>query len=204
MEAAIRKVGWTLMTVLAVGIAAYAAVVLLVPGFGAPFVAERRAVMPWALSAHLSGGLLALAFGPWQLSRGLRQRHLGLHRWMGRGYVAAVLVGGLGALALSRVSMEGFVTHVGFGLLGALWLTATVQAYLRIRARDQAGHRRWMFRSYALTLAAVTLRIYLPLGELAGVPFADAYRAVAWLCWVPNLVVVEWLILRARTGPDVR
>ena len=53
-----------------------------------------------------------------------------------------------------------------------------------------------MIRSCSLTLAAVTLRIYLPLSQLAGIPFAEAYQAVAWACWVPNLVVAEWRVLR--------
>jgi hypothetical protein len=61
-------------------------------------------------------------------------------------------------------------------------------------------HRAWMLRSYALTFAAVTLRIWLPLSQIAGIPFQEAYAAIAWLCWVPNLVVVEWFILRRRTG----
>ncbi len=56
--------------------------------------------------------------------------------------------------------------------------------------------RVWMIRSYALTFAAVTLRIWLPLSQVAGLPFAQAYPAIAWFCWVPNLIVVEWLILR--------
>jgi hypothetical protein len=55
-------------------------------------------------------------------------------------------------------------------------------------------HRRWMIRSYALTLAAVTLRIYLPASMLLGIPFPVAYPAIAWLCWVPNLLVAQWMI----------
>jgi len=88
-------------------------------------------------------------------------------------------------------------------MLAALWIGATLLAWRSIRARDQAAHRRWMTRSYALTLAAVTLRVYLPLSQLAGMPFADAYQIVAWTCWVPNLVVVEWLILGRRAAPAV-
>lgn len=194
----VRRAGWIFMTVLAVAIAGYALLVLLLPGFGAPFVAERRAAMPIALASHLAGGLIALALGPWQLNGRLRQRTLGLHRWMGRGYVLAVLVGGLGGLALARVSMEGFVTHAGFGLLAVLWLLATLLGYLRIRAGDETTHRQWMIRSYALTLAAVTLRVYLPVSLLMGISFAEVYQAVSWLCWVPNLIFVEWVILRRR------
>jgi hypothetical protein len=195
-----RKAGWVMMTVLAVIIAVYALLVLLLPGFGPPFIAERRALVPIALVAHLVGGLTALVLGPWQLNSRLRARAIGRHRWMGRGYVLAVLIGGLGALGLAPHSMGGLVTHVGFGLLAVLWLTATFMAYVRIRAGDRARHRVWMIRSYALTLAAVMLRIYLPLSQVAGIPFADAYQVVAWLCWVPNLVVAEWLVLRSQPG----
>lgn len=196
----IKRIGWVVMTVLALAVAVYAILVLVMPGFGPAFVVERRALVPVAVAAHLAGGLAALALGPWQLNARLRQRAISVHRWMGRGYVIAVLVGGLGAAALAPLSQEGLVTHVGFGLLAALWLTATLQAYRRIRAGDQVTHRQWMIRSYALTLAAVTLRVYLPLAQVFDIPFADAYQVVAWLCWVPNLVVAEWLILRRRAG----
>jgi uncharacterized membrane protein len=198
MHTGFRTFGWTAMVLSALLISAYTAMVLLVPGFGAPFVAERRTLMPWGVVAHLAGGLLALALGPWQLNGRLRRRALNLHRWMGRGYVLAVLVGGVGALALAPHSLEGLVTHIGFGTLGVLWLFATLQAYRRIRAGDQLSHRRWMIRSYALTLAAVSLRIYLPLSHALGIPFADAYQAIAWLAWVPNLLIAEWFILERR------
>jgi hypothetical protein len=56
-----------------------------------------------------------------------------------------------------------------------------------------------LYRSYALTLAAVTLRIYLPLSHALEIGFEDAYRLVSWLCWVPNLVIVEvWLLAGTR------
>ena len=94
------------------------------------------------------------------------------------------------------MAQGGLPAHVGFGLLAVLWLLATGQAYRSIRAGDQGAHRRWMTRSYALTFAAVTLRIYLPVSLAVGVPFEPAYQTIVWLCWVPNLVIAEWLILR--------
>jgi hypothetical protein len=58
-------------------------------------------------------------------------------------------------------------------------------------------HRSWMIRNFSLTFAAVTLRIILPV-EIAvlGINFPDAYRIVAWACWVPNLLVAELLVYR--------
>ena len=193
-----RRLGWGLMTALALIIAAYAIALLFVPVMRAPFLRERFAIIPLAAYLHLAGSGIALAIGPFQLNARLRNRFLPVHRWMGRTYVICVLLGGVGALALATMSQAGLATHVGFGLLAVLWLFATGTAYRRIRAGDQVSHRRWMIRSYALTFAAVTLRIYLPLSQVAGIPFDAAYQTIAWLCWVPNLVVAEWLILRVR------
>ena len=57
-----------------------------------------------------------------------------------------------------------------------------------------------MLRNFALTTAAVTLRIYLPASMLAGIPFEVAYPAVAWLCWMPNLLVASFITTKRRQG----
>ena len=55
-----------------------------------------------------------------------------------------------------------------------------------------------MIRSFALTLAAVTLRTYLPISGLLHLDFMQAYVAISFLAWVPNLLIAEtWLALRA-------
>jgi len=195
-----RKIGWAVMTGLALIIAAYAMGVLFVPAMRPPFLRERFLIMPVAAHLHLAGSGIALAIGAFQLNARLRARFINVHRWMGRTYVTGVLLGGSGALALATISQAGLSTHVGFGLLAVLWVFATAMAYSYIRAGNQVYHRRWMIRSYALTFAAVTLRIYLPLSQVAGIPFDSAYQTISWLCWVPNLVVAAWIILRQRTA----
>ena len=202
----IRKIAWGVMTALALFIAVYAVALLFVPAMRAPFLRDRFIVLPVAAVLHLAGAAVALAVGPFQLNSRLRMRFLSVHRWMGRSYVVGVLLGGLGGLMLATIAQTGLPARVGFGLLAVLWLTATAMAYRHIRARNQPAHRRWMTRSYALTFAAVMLRIYLPLSQAYGIPFEPAYQTIAWLCWVPNLVVAEWLILRqpgvtAVSGP---
>jgi uncharacterized membrane protein len=182
-------------------IALYAALILLLPGFGPQFIVLRRSVLPVAVVSHLAGGGLALAIGAWQLNAHLRTRHIDVHRWMGRVYVIAVLVGGIGALRLAPHAQTGAIAAVGFGALAVTWLVTTIRGYLAIRGGNEAVHRRWMTRSYALTFAAVTLRIYLPASAILGVPFDVAYPAIAWLCWLPNLAVAEWRLGRGR-GPQ--
>jgi uncharacterized membrane protein len=193
-----KKALWVVMTALATLVAAYAAAVLLLPGFGPPLIIARRATMPLAVTAHLGGGLVALAVGAWQMNARLRSRFIEYHRWMGRTYVVAVLIGGLGALRMAPESQQGWVTHLGFGLLALLWLFSTARAYIAIRSHAEARHRDWMIRSYSLTLAAVTLRIYLPVSLALGVPLGNAYRVISWLCWVPNIILAEWLVRRTQ------
>lgn len=89
------------------------------------------------------------------------------------------------------------IAHVGFGLLACAWLFTTIRGFLRIRSGNDIDHRAWMIRSYSLTFAAVTLRIYIPLSLAVGIPFEVAYPAIAWLCCVPNIIIAERVFLRA-------
>jgi uncharacterized membrane protein YozB (DUF420 family) len=77
-----------------------------------------------------------------------------------------------------------------------LWVTFALLGLRAILRRDVVAHRRWMLRTFAMTYAAVTLRLWLfALIPLLG-DFRSAYLLVPFLCWVPNLVVVELLLRR--------
>lgn|SRR6266566_615849 len=93
----IGKLGWGVMTSLALIIAVYAIALLFVPAMRALFLQERFAAVPLAAYLHLAGSGIALAIGPFQLNPRLRNRFLQVHRWMGRTYVISVLLGGVAA-----------------------------------------------------------------------------------------------------------
>lgn len=190
-----RKVGWTVMLLAAVGVAGYAALNLGWPALRSPFVQNLFNTAPAAIAIHLGGGLVAMVLGAWQLNSRLRKQFLSAHRWLGRVYVFAVVIGGIAGLILALDSSGGLAAHFGFGLMAIFWLATTLNAYRHIRNGNVAEHRAWMLRSYALTLAGVTLRIYLGLGFALGVEFSAFYPAISWLCWVPNLLIVEWFVL---------
>lgn len=165
---------------------------------GAPGFHARFDQVPWMGGLHVLSGALVLLIGGFQFWRGLRLRRPRLHRHLGRVYLLCVLAGGVAGLLLAPQSDGGLVAHLGFGLLALLWLYSGWRAYQSIRVGNVAAHRAWMIRNYALTFGAVTLRLYLGLlVGLAGVPFDEAYSAVAWLSWVPNLVIVEWYLAAA-------
>lgn len=144
------------------------------------------------LWTHVLAAGLALGLMPFQFWKGLRNRRPDLHRWTGRAYLLAVALGGVSGLYMAFFAITGPVAGTGFFLLALAWLATTGVALARVRAGDIPGHRRWMIRSAALTFAAVTLRIYLPVSMIAGLPFDPAYTVIAWACWMPNLIVVEW------------
>jgi uncharacterized membrane protein len=152
---------------------------------------------PRALAVYLHIGLapIALALMPFQFSANLRQRRPALHRWLGRGYALAILISGVAGLLLALGTEAGPIAGWGFGILAVLWLGVTARAVFLARAGRIAQHRRWMIRSAALTFAAVTLRLYLPVLALI-FGFETGYPLVAWLCWVPNLMLVEWWLAR--------
>lgn len=181
---------WWLMTIMSGGTAIYAAHYFL--GRPTGHFGEHFPI----LLAHITGGSVALLLGPWQFSTKLRERALNLHRWLGRIYLAAVALGSLAGFTLAFFSEEGPPTHFGFGALAVLWFATGLIAYRRILRGNIESHRQWMVRNYALTLAAVTLRNELPLMLVARMQFSHAYVIVSWLCWVPNLLVAEWLLRR--------
>lgn len=189
-----------LLLVLCLAVSAYAVVAYSVLPVGAlvhPDMQAGFAAHALALRVHIFGAAVAMALGPWQFSSRLRARRPRLHRLMGRAYLGiGVLVGGAAGLYVAQFAFGGPVARLGFAMLAGSWLFTGWRAYAAIRAGDVASHRRWMLQNFALTLAAVTLRIYLPLSMLAGLPYEAAYRAIAWLCWVPNLLIAEWYLMR--------
>jgi uncharacterized membrane protein len=191
-----RKTGYGLMVFLSLAIAAYAVIAYgLLPlesiidsKVGSSFQAHKA-----ALYSHVFGAAVALGLGAFQFSTRLRTVRPQLHRWMGRFYLGiGVLVGGSAGLIMATHAYGGLPARLGFGVLAMVWLYTGARAYLAIRGRDIAAHRRWMVRNFSLTFAAVTLRLYVPMSAVAGVPFDVAYPIIAWVAWVPNLVVAEW------------
>ena len=191
----VRKISWLLMTLLAFGVAIYAFLSFFSPAFRSQFVQNIFEVSPNAISLHLLGGFIAMTLGAFQVNSRLRTRFIHTHRWFGRLYVLAVIVGGVSGFILALSSYGGLTSQYGFGLMALCWVGTTLVAYWNIRIGNVLAHRNWMLRSYALTLAGVTLRIYLGLGTAVGANFADFYPVLSWICWVPNLLLVEWFIL---------
>jgi hypothetical protein len=168
-----------------------------------PIIAANRFRTGW-LILHVGFASTALLGGAIQFNSKVRQRWPQLHRRAGRIYAASCLIGACTGLILAMGSSAGPIASVGFASLAIVWFYSTWLGWQRAVAGRFASHRRWMIRSWALTLAAVTLRIYLPLAEVADLPEMPAYQAISFLCWVPNLIVAELLLRRGALAPQRR
>jgi uncharacterized membrane protein len=193
-----RLASFVALIVLSLGVFGYAVAVYVLLPLGAAVHPDMRATFEshvrLAIYLHVFASAFALALGPLQFAARLRARLPALHRWAGRLYLGfGVLVGGLAGMYVAFNAFGGPIARVGFICLAAAWLFTGFKAYQSIRSRDVASHRRWMVRNFSLTFAAVTLRLWLPGLIVSGAPMAVAYPLVAWLCWVPNVIVAELL-----------
>ena len=184
-----RRAAWWLVTVLATLTGAFSLRYALphVPMVTLSNFVTHRAT----LSVHAVSSSVALIVGPWQFRSSLRIGHLRMHRLLGRIYTGAVLAGWLASIPIALHAETGPVASAGFLALGICWIVSTGLAVSCVLQGDVAGHRLWMIRSYALTAAAITLRLYLGIVIMEHMSFAPAYTAIAWLCWIPNLAAVE-------------
>lgn len=146
--------------------------------------------------SHILFGGLALLVGWTQFSVRLRTRNLKLHRQVGKVYVISALISSLAGIYIALYATGGLIPSVGFMSLGAVWFYSTARAYMEIRKGRVEVHQKMMIYSYAACFSAVTLRIYLPLLTSLFQDFAKAYMVVAWLCWIPNLIVAFFIVKR--------
>jgi hypothetical protein len=160
-----------------------------------PAMLHHALERPVMFYLHVGLAPIALALLPVQFSKGLRKNRPAVHRWLGRLYGGAILLAGISGIWLAYTTEEGPVAAAGLGLLSVVWLWTTGTAIWHAMKRRIVQHRAWMIRSAALTLAAVTLRIYLPIGA-ATVGFEASYPIICWLAWVPNLMLAEWILRR--------
>jgi len=198
-----KRLGFAFLQLLALSVVAYAVLMygfqplgkFVLPDMAANFRAHAVGIY-----THVFAAAVALLLGPFQFHERLRRRWPRAHRISGRIYLGVgVGIGGLAGLYMATFAYGGIGAKLGFAALATAWLHSGFRAYRAIRLGDVASHRRWMVRNFALTLAAVTLRILLPVSGIAGIPFDTAYPAIAWLCWVPNLLLAEWILVRQMT-----
>ncbi|MGY1942967.1 DUF2306 domain-containing protein [Nocardia asiatica] len=162
------------------------------------------------LVAHVVCGSVAILICGFQVWPWFRRTRPALHRRLGRVYVfAGVLPAGLTGLVIGATSPFGPVARVSNVMLSALWLLCTIAGWRMARRRRFGDHRRWMIRSFALTLSIVLNRVlgvilYLVLSPRLDTTFRGddtlLTQTIAglgtWLGWTLSLLAAQWWLDR--------
>jgi hypothetical protein len=151
-----------------------------------------------AFFIHVYASMWVLFAGFTQFSRKLMRYNPRLHRILGYIYVVDILlITGPAGLLMGFFANGGLTSRVAFITLALLWIFCTAMALIKAKQKDFKSHRDFMIRSYALTLSAISLRAWkYAITNTWELPPMDVYRTVAWVGWVPNLLVAEYIILR--------
>lgn len=149
----------------------------------------------WPLIGHISGGLIALTLGPFQFWKSFRNKFINAHRWMGRIYLTAILIGTISAsyLAWTSAIRVNFSWALGLQSLAFAWITTSSMAYIAVRQKRILQHKEWMIRSYVVTFAFVTFRWLtdLPIAIQVMNKFEERGPTIIWLSWTIPLLITE-------------
>lgn len=149
-----------------------------------------------AFYVHVISGMLVILVGPFQFLKSFRNKFLNWHRLGGKIYAYSILL--LAAptgLIMAFYAEGGLWSTVAFSIMSILWFVTTLMAVIKIKQRKIEEHKMWMMRSYALSFAAVTLRLLVPLFSLFIFDNEDLITvSTAWLSWMLNLLVAEGMI----------
>jgi hypothetical protein len=159
------------------------------------------------IALHFAAGGVILVLGCIQLIQAVRSRFPTLHRWIGRIYVTASFLAGVGGLTfiVTRGTIGGPVMDVGFAGYGILTIVCAVQTYRYARARQLSRHRAWALRLFALAIGSWLYRMdygfWLLLAHGVG-HLHDFHgwfdHVMAFFFYIPNLLLVELLLRSSR------
>ncbi len=205
----LRKILWALFAFLAIGVGLYPGMYFILDERFGLLLSKSEVILNdtiWNIGfyTHISFGGLALMIGWMQFSESIRKKRIKLHRKIGLIYFIAVLISGVSGLYIAFFAEGGLISILGFLSLGVVWLYTTGAGFLAIKNGNIRRHQIMLIYSYAACFGAVMLRIWLPiLITLYQGEFIPAYRIVAWLAWVPNILVAYWITNRYLTAPSI-
>ena len=153
-----------------------------------------------AFFTHVYSSIFVLLLGFVQFIPLIRKKHKKTHRFIGILYVLIVLfLAAPSGLVMGYYGNGGIYSQLSFCLQAILWFVFTLLAFRYAKNREYTKHFDYMLYSYALTLSAITLRLFKWI--IVGVwelPPMDTYKIVVWLGWMFNLIVAFGIIRYTR------
>jgi uncharacterized membrane protein len=150
---------------------------------------------------HVCTAIFTLLAGFTQFNTRILKHQPRFHRTVGKLYVLVVLFfAAPSGFFIGLFANGGFYSKASFVILSILWFYFTLKGFLSIKKREIAAHKAFMLRSYALAFSAITLRLWkVILVYLFHPAPMDLYQIIAWLGWIPNLLLIEYFIFKQKS-----
>jgi len=140
------------------------------------------------LFTHILFGMTAFLLGPFQFISRIRKNYVKTHRTMGKIYLCSIAAAAPAGIYMALTSKVNFVYASGLFMLAIAWITTSLIAYISIRKGLITIHREWMVRSYVVTFAFATFRLFDDVLAKLGVGPDDLRAALlSWACWAVPL-----------------
>lgn len=165
-----------------------------------PFLQEKNFAVGgsfWLIAfyLHIAASMLCLLAAFSQFSSTVLKRYRPLHVVSGRVYgYAVLLIAGPTGLYLSFFAKGGFLGFLGFFLLGLFWIFSTYKGIDQARKGNILSHKKWMARSYALALTAISFRVIHIIHFYLGFDPETNYVLSLWMSNLLNILIVEFFI----------
>lgn len=150
----------------------------------------------FAFFTHVYTSIIVLLTGMFQFSKQIRSRFTKIHKTFGKVYIILILcLTAPSGLIMGYYGNGGFYSQLSFCLLAILWFCFTLMAFIKIKQKNIYAHKNYMILSYALTLSAISLRLFKwIISNTLELPPMDTYKIVVWLGWLFNLGVAFFII----------
>lgn len=147
---------------------------------------------------HVLSSIFVLLAGFTQFNSFVLNRYPKIHRNIGKLYVFVILLlAAPSGFFIGWQANGGFYSKISFVTLSVLWFFFTLKGFLSIKNKQITQHKLYMLRSFSLTFSAITLRFWkVILVYLFHPSPMDVYQIIAWLGWVPNILIIEYYIYR--------
>jgi hypothetical protein len=147
---------------------------------------------------HVYSAIFVLLAGFTQFSAAILKTYKSLHRNAGKLYAIVVLfLAAPSGIFMGCYANGAWHSKMSFVVLGSIWWLFTGKAMQAIWQRQFIVHEKMMVRSFALALSAITLRAWkvIIVYSFDTAPM-DTYQIIAWLGWIPNLLIAEYYLYR--------
>lgn len=151
---------------------------------------------------HIAAAVPAIIFGPFLFITSLRKAYPKWHIVLGQFYVVGCILSALTVVPLAMNNNPETPAPIGFTVMAFLWFTTTYFAYTAAIHKDYVAHRRWIMRSYAMTVAFIHVNLTWHLIGIYDTMDANGIKVMqSMVSWLANLMIVEiYLAGTAFTG----